>query len=88
MRTAILLACAAALTGCVSARTSVVYGSFTVPADRPSTFCENYAEQTYRNALRDVYEPGEGFGSRQFARATAERAAARAYDRCLSGRLN
>ena len=76
------------LAGCVSAQTGVVYGTAEIVPDGGPSFCENYAEQTYFNVFNDLYDPGEGFGSRSFARANAERAADRAYDRCLSGRTN
>lgn len=88
MRIAVLAACALAVSGCVSAQSSLVYGTFSGSTDRPVTFCDNYAQQTYFNSFEDQYEPGEGFGSREFARANARRAADRAYERCLAGRTN
>ncbi|MFD2235905.1 hypothetical protein [Aureimonas populi] len=82
-----ILPLAAALSGCVAAQTSLTYGTFAV-TERPPTFCEHYAEQTYLNTVEDLTERGEGFGARGFARERARATADRAYDRCLAGRTN
>lgn len=75
------------LAGCVQAQTTAFYGTFEVTPSRAS-FCENYARQTYDNTYQDLYDPRDGFGGRSFAQNRAQRAADRAYDRCVAGRTN
>lgn len=87
MRTILAILPALALAGCVSAETGVFYETFEMSGRAP-TFCENYAQQTYWNAYESLVDQSDSFGARSFGQQNAERVADRAYERCLSGRLN
>jgi hypothetical protein len=87
---AIIGLAALGLSGCVSAQTTAFYDTFEVrPAGEPITFCENYADQTFRNTLMNMgdYDRGSVAGN-GITRLQARRIADNAYERCLSGRTN
>ena len=48
--------------------------------------CDNYAEQTARNAYENQLDVRDGFGPNALARIEAEREGERAYRRCIEGR--
>ncbi|RIY02817.1 hypothetical protein D3218_05600 [Aureimonas flava] len=54
------------------------------PPVRPG--CDNYADQTARNAYENLSDARDGFGSNALARIQAEREGDRAYRRCREGR--
>lgn len=90
IRIALVLPLVAGLmAGCTAAGGATVFhGEVATYPERGNARCDNYARQTYYNALEDYSDRGEGFGTHLMTRQTAERMADRAYERCLSGRLN
>lgn len=83
---------ALALTGC----TAVTDEPFVPQADLVPSFyrkpvqrtCENYADQTYRNAYENYSDDSDGFGINVLQRQQAERDGRAALARCRAGRLN
>ncbi len=56
------------------------------PPVRPG--CENYADQTARNAYENLTDREDSIGVDLLNRQNAEDAGRRAYARCRAGRLN
>lgn len=50
--------------------------------------CENYADQTYRNAYENYTDDSDGFGVNALQRQQAEADGRQALARCRAGRLN
>ena len=77
------------LSGCTVAGGATAFRGDIVARDAaPVSRCDNYARQTYYNALEDYSDDRGSLSSRLMTRQTAERAADRAYERCRQGRLN
>ncbi|KAA0968929.1 hypothetical protein FPY71_15300 [Aureimonas fodinaquatilis] len=90
MRTLIAVTLIAlSLTACTAGGGATVYnGAFSTGPLPGESRCDNYARQTYWNAMEDRYDPEDGFLSSAMNEPGAQRAADIAYQRCLQGRLN